>query len=135
MEHTATPWHACGSGILSGGDAIQQMVIAVVYYAEMPAPAMMAEREANKQFIITACNAHDQLVAEIAALVAENEALHEKLSRKDEAFNTTVNAALTAPDPVREQLVMALKYACRMLKPGSDFAYLDVALTAAGVTP
>jgi lambda repressor-like predicted transcriptional regulator len=47
--------------------------------------------------------------AEIAALVAENEALHEKLSRKDEACNDTINAALTLPDPVREQLVAALK--------------------------
>jgi hypothetical protein len=47
-------------------------------------------------------NTTDPRDAEIAALVAENEALHEKLSRKDEVCNDTINAALTTPDPARE---------------------------------
>jgi hypothetical protein len=48
----------------------------------------------------------------IAQLTAENAALREQLSHKDDAFNTTVNAALMMPDPVREQnayLLLALR--------------------------
>jgi hypothetical protein len=131
MEHTATPWHACGSGILSGGDAIQQMVIAVVHYAEMPAPAMMAEREANKQFIITACNAHDQLVAENAALRSD---------LNDARSNWEAGAEeLRQADLVREQLVAALTEVkrCRdalAFRPDL-LADIDAALLAAGVAP
>jgi hypothetical protein len=66
-----------------------------------------SEQEANAEFLVKAWGAHDQLTAEIAALVAENEALHEKLSRKDEACNNTVNAALSMPDPVREPVANA----------------------------
>jgi hypothetical protein len=51
------------------------------------------------RMLAAAANPRD---AEIAALVAENEALHEKLARKDEACNSTINAALMMPDPVRQ---------------------------------
>jgi hypothetical protein len=56
------------------------------------------------RMLAAAANPRD---AEIAALIAENEALHEKLSRKDEACNNTINAALMMPDPVREPVANA----------------------------
>jgi hypothetical protein len=72
-------------------------------------------------------NSHtpDPRDAEIAALTAENEALHERLSRKDEACNNIINAAMSMPDPVREQLVAALRVARAELVhdvPGSCWA-------------
>jgi len=97
-KHTATPWQACGSAILSGGDAIQQRVIAVTHYPDMIAPASMAEREANKRFIIIACNSHDQLVAALKlAKEFEQHAGGTHLPASAWfALHETINAALNA---------------------------------------
>lgn len=50
-----------------------------------------------------------ELLASVAALVAENAALREQLEHRTEAANGAINAALMMPDPVREQLVVALR--------------------------
>jgi hypothetical protein len=117
--HTATPWHVVDDyhptrACLEIQDS-DHYSIATIYNGPGDDDMKDADgvtrndlvRVANASFIVTACNAHDQLTTEIAALVAENEALHEQLSRKDEACNNTINAALMMPDPVREPVANA----------------------------
>jgi hypothetical protein len=96
-----------------------------------------AADQGHADFIVTACNAHDQLVA-------ENAVLREQLDRKDAVANATVDVALMMPDPVREQLVAALQgllVAINSSHPdaadmvGEAERVAQSALAAAGVTP
>lgn len=102
------------------------------------------QANANEERLVNIWNNHDQIVA-------ENVALREQLARKDDIFNAAINAALTLPDPVREQLVEALKVARKRVfdsrppmtlsKNSTVQAYtdamwtIDAALTAAGSAP
>lgn len=82
MTHSKLPWAACGSAILSAGDAIQQKVVAVVHYSEMITPVSMVEREENKRLIVKCVNSHEALVAALDRLVAANNA-HSTLRAED----------------------------------------------------
>jgi hypothetical protein len=92
-EHTATPWRT------ENWTCHAPRTVLVDDQSAITGKRIVAECETDEDaaFIVTACNAHARLTAEIAALVAENEALHEKLARKDEACNNTINAALMMP--------------------------------------
>lgn len=72
-----------------------------------------SDRHANAEFLVLAWGAHDQLVA-------ENAALREQLSM---------------PDPVRDRLVAALKDCARHPRKAQRDRIVAKALAAAGVTP
>lgn len=61
MEHTKTPWAVSNSGgrIITGGMRHPQTICTL----ETVPLKISPEIEANADFIVTACNAHDDLVA------------------------------------------------------------------------
>jgi hypothetical protein len=61
-QHTPTPWEqfaGCGPAIFKAG--VTQQIASTARLG--PDPQVHAVDEANAAFIVTACNAHDELVA------------------------------------------------------------------------
>ena len=78
-QHTPTPWKTDAKGVIGSsygrmGSPHRRVADCRGQKRPYPTPEMDAENAANAAFIVRACNAHEDLLREAKALVAEIDA-------------------------------------------------------------
>jgi len=87
--HTPGPWQVVGSRITTLGNDKEREVVARVV-----AKANIFERDANAEYIVKACNHHDELLEACKAVIAEGYTHNLNLSEKTlELVNASIAKA------------------------------------------
>ena len=75
MNHTLGPWHIINSDMVVGPEGQLVADCERTPHCERPAPPTV-EAMANAEFIVRACNAHEELLAALRGLVCELESVN-----------------------------------------------------------